>query len=488
MAPLAANTRLVALVTCMAATAGAIVLVGCGGGNKAGGGAPPKKIVLAMASAISNGQPDQLERFADEVATRSGGSLQIDFRPDWRARDLHQERDTIRDVRNGKADLAWVGARAWDSVGVTEFDALLAPFLVDSYALERDVFARGIPERMLEGVARAGVVGIGVLPGPLRKILGIRRRFVRPSDFRGQVVGVSGVVAADTIEAFRGRPRQVFAQTSLSGLDALEQQVGSIANRAYDGNARYLTSNVNLWPRPLVIFAAPKVFDSLTTSQQEVLREASAAAVEEGLAASRREDADGFDVLCRRGTLTFVLAAPAERAALRRAVEPVYRRLKGDAPTLTFLREIHALKRTAKAEPAAAGCGAGPVPPRHRGSTVIDGSWEMEVSADYLIRHHPKYLPPPPPEALRLDSGWYRFTFRKGRVSAWHRAPAIRTHSTGEFAVDGDTVVFRYTGGHEAGAAPTRYRWSLYRGALTFRPLGGAQAEPGLAPWHRVDR
>src|SRR5262245_20739922 len=88
----------------------AVLAPACSGGTKAGGRAGKRTIVLSMACQIAGGQPDQLIRFAGEVATRSGGTVRIDFRANWRARDPHQELDTIRDVRAGKVDLGWVGA------------------------------------------------------------------------------------------------------------------------------------------------------------------------------------------------------------------------------------------------------------------------------------------------------------------------------------------------------------------------------------------
>ena len=54
---------------------------------------------------------------------------------------------TLEDVKTGKVDMAWVGARAFDTVGVTSFQALVAPLLIDSYDLEAKVFNEGCLSR-----------------------------------------------------------------------------------------------------------------------------------------------------------------------------------------------------------------------------------------------------------------------------------------------------------------------------------------------------
>lgn len=112
--------------------------------------------------------------------TTTDGRLRIEFKPAWRPGDPDAERGTIEDVKAGKADMAWVGARVFDRLEVTSFQALLAPLLVDSYELEGRVFESGIPTNMLEGVEELGVVGIGVLPGPMRMLLGVSHPFLQP--------------------------------------------------------------------------------------------------------------------------------------------------------------------------------------------------------------------------------------------------------------------------------------------------------------------
>src|SRR5919198_6776056 len=159
----------------------AVLTAGCfGGGGKAGGEGQKHTIVLTLANGTGDSSP--LQPYADEVARLSEGSLRIDIRNGWRSGDPSSERHLIADVRAGKADLGWVGARAWDGVGVLAFQALVAPFLIDSYALEQRVLESPLAGEMLAAIGPAGVVGIGVLPGPMRQLLGVRKAFARPAD------------------------------------------------------------------------------------------------------------------------------------------------------------------------------------------------------------------------------------------------------------------------------------------------------------------
>jgi len=359
----------------------AISLAACGGSgsDKAGGADRAEPHVLTMA--VQSGVPDQMSAFAREVSRLSDGTLEIKFSEEWRLGEPMYEAGTLEDVKAGKVDMAWVGARVFDTVGVTSFQALLAPLLVDSYDLEARVFEEGIPDKMLESVDEMDLVGIGVLPGPMRKVLGVTRPFVGPADFAGRVVGLQdSAVAKQTFDALGATPKPVPAQAQLDGFDASEQQLSSIAGNSYDTTAKYVTSNVNLWPRPLVIVMGNDAYDSLTDEQRSALRDAAESAIPKALEASRAEDEDAVAVLCTRG-LTFSSASDADVAQLRAAFEGVYADLGTNPETKSYLDAITSLKAETAASAEAPACAAS-----DSGGSVSagipDGTYETTITRD----------------------------------------------------------------------------------------------------------
>ncbi len=374
------QTRLITRQAIAVASA-VVVLAACGGGgDKAGGAQEAKPRVLTMANANEGGPPIQLSSWADEVKRLSDGKLVIEFKSGWRLGEPAFEAGTLDDLRAGKVDLAWVGARAFDTVGVKSFQALVAPLLIDSYDMEAEVFEQGIPAHMLDGVGDIDLVGIGVLPGPMRKLLGLSKPFAVPEDFAGEVVGLqeSGV-AEKTLRALGATPRPVPSSAPLDGLDAYEQQLSSIEGNGYDAHAKYVTSNVNLWPRPLVIAMGKKAFDSLTDKQQAVLRDAVEAAVPESIAASRSEDDDAAAVLCRRG-MTFVTASTDQLAELRTALEPVYTELTSDPVTKSQIDAIESVKTKIATSAEAPSCEDAPA--SAAASSIPNGTYETTVTDD----------------------------------------------------------------------------------------------------------
>src|SRR5215203_2382197 len=152
------------------------------------------------------------------------------------------------------------------------------------------------------------------------------------------------------MQALGATPEDLPTGASLEGLDAMDQQLMSIVGNRYAREADNVAVNVNLWPRPLVIFMNGEAFDALTDDQQAALREAAAAAVDDALADSRAEDSDAVPLLCREG-MTLAVATDEELTQLHHAVEPVYERVASDPANEKWLEEITAIKDELGAPP-----------------------------------------------------------------------------------------------------------------------------------------
>lgn len=142
-----------------AATAGCSAVAG---GDKAGGpvGGP---VVVRMANTAS-GLDDipPVGEFVRQVGTLSGGTLLVTMTNQWDDYAPSAEARLVRAVAAGTVDLGWASSRVFDTVGMRSWQALSAPMLIDSYPLENAVLRSGIPDRMLAGLPKIGVAGLGV--------------------------------------------------------------------------------------------------------------------------------------------------------------------------------------------------------------------------------------------------------------------------------------------------------------------------------------
>ena len=223
-------------------------------------------------------------------------------------------------MRDGRADLSIASPRAWDEFGLKRLRALSAPVLIDSYPLQEWVLTSGLVDPMLEELRPLGLVGIGILPGPIRRPFGAAHRLTKPEDFRGLTIGTQQSRVADaTMRALGATPRRLPATVhSLAGLDGIERQTHGIEGDRLDTDGSHLTTNVDLWPRALVVFATEQSYHDLTEDERRILRTASANTVPKKTAFERTFEAESATNLCRKGHATFDSATPAELRGLRR--------------------------------------------------------------------------------------------------------------------------------------------------------------------------
>ena len=410
----------------------------------------------------------------------SHGKVKITLRNEWLGWPWRRtEAALIRDVAAGRADLGWVGSRAFDDVGVHGFDALHAPFAVESYDLEGALLDAGIADPMLDDVERLGLVGLGVLPGPLRKVLGVSKALTGPSDFAGTRVGLNrSQVGSETLRALGAVAVTLRGGANLVGqVDALEQQVASIDGNTYDDAAKYLTANVNLWPRWVVVFMNAKAFDRLDDSQREALREAIETATPIMLAAAEAAQEASTATLCGRG-LKLAVASAADLEQLRAAVAPVVARLARDPSTADAFEQIERLRASEAAPPDSnAPC---PVVSTPKQSALLDGTYVHTTTAADARRAR---IPPGDPLYERLPIH-YRLVLKQGvfKVYDRERDGAHDVHA-GTYTLYRDRILFV--------DPPDRlpFAWSFDGTTLRFDDEGkggyfGAQWTPA---WRKVE-
>jgi TRAP-type C4-dicarboxylate transport system substrate-binding protein len=368
-------TALVLAVTLLAA--------GCGGSaaNKAGGREHGRANKLTLT--LLTGDSRFASAYATTVEQLSRGAIEIEIQVG--GNEPSYEEKTVDAVRAGRAELGAVGARVWDAFGVTSLRALVAPFLVDSLTLEQRVLNSSLAAaRMLEGLDRAGVVGLALLPGPLRRPLGLLRPLVEPADYRGATIAIRyGGVARASLRALGATVEGYKIDLLPAAADGVEVDSNTIAENGYDAHARTLAGNVVLWPRPETIFANRAAIAGLTPAQQTILRRAGREAVAPELARVEKDEAAALSAICARGSVPLVAASATQLAALRRAVRPVYRTLERDPVTRTLIVQVRALQ----ARPPIAATDAVRCSPRATTAAAapLSGTWAATASSHDLL-------------------------------------------------------------------------------------------------------
>ena len=474
-----------------------LLVTGCGGTtagvDKAGGPVTAAPITLKMA----NTRGEEAQPFLDELAKVSGGALQLTAEPGFQGASKSIEVGALQAVQSGDADVAIVPTRAYPFVGVTSFDALMAPMLIDSMELQQQVINDSVATEMLDVVKSAGFAGIGILPGPIRVPDGITRPLLGPATYKGARIGYSASpIAKQSLEALGAIPVEaVFDGQDVSGFDGLEQQAGSVAGNLYDGVVRSITANVGLWPRSIGIVANAGSWAKLTDAQRGWLVQAAKDAV--GDTTSRQARTEDIANMCRRNKVKIISASEDQIAELLQAVTLVYDSLRGNQTTAAYLERIQAIKdrlgSTESGQPidcaALTGHPTSISSPSNSSATRIDGNYLFSSTEKELATWEPNEVPVPE------NWGEFRLVLHHGHFAMTQYNEQACTWGHGIYTLTGKNLELTFTGG--GGKAPNGannkpgeifdYGVSLYHDSMEWSQVPNAVSPEGwtMKPWRR---
>jgi TRAP-type C4-dicarboxylate transport system substrate-binding protein len=468
--------------TCMLALLG-VTVAACGGGGdanppgaaKAGNRPAAKVVVLKLADRAGT---RDVSEFVAAVERLSHGTLRIDVSDGWRPGEIEVDRGTLDDVRTGKVDMANIAATSWDRLGVKTLQPLVAPLLVDSLALQARVITDPVGRQMLEGVNRAGVTAIGLLPSDVRHLATFDGGpLLGPSTYRGRTIGIRlSDLSAASLRALGARAEGYVGGGELPGLNGLEADLPTLNGNTYDRPKWSLTGNVAFWPRTLALVLGPAAAARLSPAQQRLLRKAASEAAPAAIRRLERAKPTQIANLCARH-LNIVQASEADLVDLRTALTPVRDAISADPQSRAALARIDALKRElgapADTVPTCPAPEATP-PPTAAVPKALKGTWKVSFTRKELVAAHPN-----PGEPIDINWGTFflaigdrRFTI-SGCPGALTCSPG-HVGDRGTVTVNGNRITFTLSTVPEA----WRYYWSVYRDRLTFRRIPGDTDNP----------
>jgi TRAP-type C4-dicarboxylate transport system substrate-binding protein len=337
-------SRRVLLASGVAAVTG-LAACSAGSGPPGTSGGPPAPVTLTLGVPDSAGTPAEsadITSFARLVRQLSGGRMSI--RIMWEVSPATNPEPAIAAlVRAGTVDLGWIGARAWDTLGVRSLQALQAPFLIDSYPLLGAVLGSSMASDMLAGLNRAGYTGLGLYPDQLRHPAGFREPLGSLRELRGARIRVPASRASEALfRALGAVPVHLNASAFSDAVSAgTVDGVDASAALAAKFGGQFLTGNIILYPKTTTLFADTGRFARLSVSQQRVLRSAARRILAFALATP--VEPDGRAAFCASGRV--VTASQPALEAIERAAQPVYAYLEQDPQTKAFIRQIQQMKQ-----------------------------------------------------------------------------------------------------------------------------------------------
>jgi TRAP-type C4-dicarboxylate transport system substrate-binding protein len=342
----------------------ALLLLGCqasGAVDKAGGNV----IVLRLASIdsqSSNGQAPAPAAFVSSLRRLSGGQIKAVVTTYYERGAVTAETDVIKSIASGRLDGGWPATRAFSRAGIRGLEPIEAPFTLTSYAAQKDLATGDGGRALLRTLRGTGVVGLGLLEGPLRRPWARSIALLDVPDWHGTTFRTyNSPVQEATVRSLGGIPVPAsfnFPVLVREGkLSAAETDVAQYAHNGYGTLLPHAVANEVLWPRMLVLAINKRRMDSFSAKQRGWVQQAARAAVRVSVE-QHYDEATTAGHLCALG-VHFVEANPTQLAHVRHAVQPVLDALAGDpatGPSYALVREVAAEHPGADAVPVPANC------------------------------------------------------------------------------------------------------------------------------------
>ena len=458
---------------------------------------PDEPITLRLAVADAEGRPSEpyVLEFIEQVKMLSDGNITIE--PTWDAGATTEpvfEQGVVKVVTEGQYDLGLAGSRAWDSLGVTSFQALQAPFLITNDALAEAVASSDLSTRMLDSLSSAGAMGLALWPEDLRHPFSVvpGKPILSPEDFEGSTVRVvPSEVSHLLIETLGGTP--MFGDEYQAAESGLRQGFSLTG-------LPIATGNVIFFPKFQVLFANGAAFEKLSEAQQGVLREAAITTQTKAIAEHPRE-VEAATAWCADGG-TVVMATEEQVAAFETAAQPVFAQIEKDSLNAELITAIRELKSQTAPAPGAEACAPatsaeGVVPSGDtEWSTGLppNGVWRVELTTDDFAQMGVLRS-----KAEAEWAGTYEFVFEDGKGT--HRASGETWELICPFTTEviEDFVRVSFVdlglGNYECGTESDDVQWRLDGDGLHFNFVanhgGGPEVELTAMyeakPWQKVE-
>jgi C4-dicarboxylate-binding protein DctP len=293
-------------------------------------GAVKPDITLRFSHVVAEETPKGLaaKRFKELVEQGSGGRIGVQVFPNAR---LYGDHDEIQALQLGAVDLVAPSLSKFGRIGLPEFELFDLPFLFDDLAAVRNITLGPLGQRLMGGLPRQGLVGLGFFDNGFKQ-MSANRPLLEPRDFVNlrMRVQASRVIAAQ-MRALGARPVTLaFSETrralAAGVVDGTENPISNFWTQAM----HEVQSDLSLTEHGYLGYAVvtnQRLWQHLKTADRELIHQALQQALAFANQIADTQNNQALQALRQAGTTRIHNLNTDQRQRLRQAVQPVQQQL-----------------------------------------------------------------------------------------------------------------------------------------------------------------
>lgn len=303
-------------------------------------------LVLRFSHVVADATPKGLaaRRLAELVAQRSGGRIRVDVFP---GAQLYGDQDEMQALQVGAVELLAPSLSKFARVGFPEFEFFDLPFLFDDLDQVHRITEGPLGKRLLQGLSRQGLVGLGYLDNGFKHMSANRPLQAVPDFARLRMRVQSAGVIASQMRALGATPVVLpFSATREALEKGIVNGTENPASNLYTQGMHRVQTDLSLTQHGYLGYAVvtnQRFWRSLSNTDQSLIAQAIAEAIAYGNRIANAENDKALAALHRDGIKLHRLSAE-QRQALRQAVQPVHDQWRAGMDAQT-LRTVEAATR-----------------------------------------------------------------------------------------------------------------------------------------------
>ncbi|MCP5263697.1 MAG: TRAP transporter substrate-binding protein [Burkholderiaceae bacterium] len=298
----------------------------CAAGSAWPGGAHAER-VIRFSHVVARDTPKGLavERFKELVERRSAARIRVAVYP---AAQLYGDLDEMEALRLGAVEMLAPSLSKFGRVGFPEFELFDLPFLFTRLQDVRRITQGPIGQRLLDSLARQGMVGLGFFDNGFKQ-MSANRPLLEPGDFAGLRMRVqSSRVIAAQFRALNARPVVLaFSETRRALAAGVVDGTENPASNFWTQRMHEVQTDLSMTNHGYLgyaVVANQRFWGSLAPAERELIERAMREALAYGNAIADAENERALQALRAAGTTRIHELSTPQRAQLRAAVQPAY--------------------------------------------------------------------------------------------------------------------------------------------------------------------
>lgn len=284
-------------------------------------------LTLRFSHVVAEETPKGLavQRFKALVEQRSDNRIEVLHFP---GAQLYGDQDELQALQLGAVEMLAPSLSKFGRIGFPEFELFDLPFLFHGAEEVRHITEGPIGRRLLKGMSRHGLVGLGFFDNGFKQ-MSANRPLLAPSDFKGlrMRVQASRVIAAQ-MRALGAQPVTLgFSETRRALARGVVDGTENPVSNFWTQNMHEVQSDLTLTEHGYLGYAVitnQRFWDSLSDDDRALLTQAMHEATDYGNRIADAQNSKALAALRAAGTTRIHTLTVAQRVLLRRAVESVH--------------------------------------------------------------------------------------------------------------------------------------------------------------------